>query len=162
MSREQARIGERTVSSPKDHKAKTARTKTWSQKHASAKPAHVVVLEKPFAGIPAGAALFIPAPAVVEKHVRDIPPGHTAELPKLREAMARHAGAMATCPVTSSIHLRIVAETALEALAAGASLADVAPFWRVVDPKGPLAAKLSCGPDFIVVQREIEAVRKPA
>lgn len=129
---------------------------TWRQRYEAAKPAHVTSLGKAFAGIPAGATLLIPEPRLVERHVRRVRTGRTLEVATLRERMAREAGAQAACPVTTAIHLRIVAELALEALAGGEASTGVTPFWRVVAPDSPLASKLSCGPGFIRRQREAE------
>ena len=130
--------------------------KSWKQKHASAKPAHVVTLEKSFAGVPAGARLLIPDPALVERHVRGVPPGERMDIAEIRARMAAERGADATCPVTTSIHLRIVAELAVEAAEAGMPDEELAPFWRVVPPEAALAKKLSCGSEFIRRRRAAE------
>ena len=131
--------------------------KSWQQKYASAKPAHVVTLEKSFAGVPAGARLLIPDPVLVERHVRAAKPGEPVDIAEIRSRMAAERGADACCPVTTSIHLRIVAELAAEAVEAGMPAEAVAPFWRVVGPEGPLAKKLSCGSEFIRRHRAAEA-----
>lgn len=78
-------------------------------------------------------------------------------MPALRLALAKDRGAEATCPLTTSIFLRIAAEAAWDEMEAGAALANITPFWRVVDPKSDLAKKLRCGPDWIAHQREMEA-----
>lgn len=135
-----------------------ARRKTWSEKFHGAPAAHVTVLDKPFAGVPAGRRLFIATPALVEQQVLAVPRGRTLDVKVLRERLAREARADAACPLTTSIFLRIVAERALEAIAAGTKPADVAPFWRAIDPDSSLAAKLTCGADFIRQQRALEAV----
>ena len=134
--------------------------KSWQQKYVSAKPAHVVTLEKSFAGVPAGARLLIPDPSLVERHVRAAKPGEPLDVAELRARMAAEREADACCPVTTSIHLRIVAEIATEKLEAGMPADEVAPFWRVAAPEAPLAKKLSCGPDFIRRQRAREAPAK--
>jgi hypothetical protein len=128
--------------------------KTWIQKFRGAKPAHVVELEKPFAGVAAGQRLFIPSPALLAERIAALPPGTTTDPVALRTALAHAHGADATCPVTTAIHLRIVAELALEQLAAGA---HPTPFWRAIPPESPVAKKLSCGPEFIRQKREAEA-----
>lgn len=88
--------------------------------------------------------------------VRNIAPGNTRKPEEVRADLAVRHGADATCPLTTGIFLRIIAEVALEDLAAGATLESVTPFWRVVDPKSPLAKKLSCGPEFIQIRRTEE------
>jgi hypothetical protein len=53
--------------------------------------------------------------------------------------------------------LRISAEAALEELAEGKSLNEVAPFWRVIAPDSKLAKKLTVGPEWLAAQRAAEA-----
>ena len=119
---------------------------TWSEKARRAKPAHVVILEQPFAGIAAGTALLIPSPPMIAAYINALPPGTRSNLATMRADLARQQGAATTCPVTTAIHTRIVAEIALEQLAAGAAPATVMPFWRVLQPTDTLVAKLSLGP----------------
>jgi len=59
-----------------------------------------------------------------------------------RHKVADDHGCVGTCHLTTSIFIRIAAEAAREQLAAGASPADVTPFWRVVAPASPLAKKM--------------------
>lgn len=126
--------------------------KSWDQKYQGARPAHVAVLDKPFAGLRAGQRLFIATPALLEARIRAIPAGTTLDITALRADLARDHGADATCPTSTAIFLRIVAERALERMAE-----DPAPFWRLIAPETPLARKLSCGPDLIRHHREMEA-----
>lgn len=128
-----------------------ATRKTWGQKAAGAKPPHISILEKPFAGLPVGTRLLISSPQAIAAYIRAIPPGETRSVIEMRHALATEAGADATCPTSTSIFLRIAAEAALEA--PGPALL---PFWRVIDPSSPLAAKLSCGPDFVRDRRAEE------
>jgi hypothetical protein len=126
--------------------------KSWDQKFHGAKPPHVAVLDKPFAGLRPGQRLFIASPALLDQRIRAIPPGQATDLTALRAGLATEQGADATCPTSTAIFLRIVAERALE------RPDDPAPFWRVVGPETPLARKLSCGPDFIRHRRALEGV----
>lgn len=93
--------------------------------------------------------MLISSPAEIASWLARIPRGETRTMDRLRNEMARKAGAQAMCPVTAAIYLRVVAEVALRDLAEGRSLDDVAPFWRVVRPGDRIAAKLSCGPDGV-------------
>jgi hypothetical protein len=132
------------------------KTKSWAEKMVSGPP-HIDVIDKPFAGIPAGTRLLISSPAAVSAFVtRRLPAGQTMSIPELRAALARDAGAQATCPLTTSIFVRIAAEAAWDELEAGAALAEVTPFWRVVDPDSALAKKLRCGPQWVAQQRAAE------
>ncbi len=116
----------------------------------------VVVLEKPYAGLPTGARLLIPTPGLVQAYVQKIPRGVTVPVPALRDDLAREFDAAGTCPLTVGIFLRIVAEAACELLKDGAQTAEVTPFWRAIDPKSPLAGKVTCGAAFIESQRASE------
>jgi hypothetical protein len=126
--------------------------KSWDEKYRGAKPPHVTVLAKSFAGVGAGERLFIASPPLLDARIRAIAPGRTLDPVALRAELARENGAAATCPTSTAIFLRIVAERALERLAA-----DPTPFWRVIAPESPIARKLSCGPDFIRHRRALEA-----
>lgn len=133
-----------------------SKPKTWKQK-MDAKPPHMVVLDKNFAGVPAGARLLISCPKEVETYLRTrVPVGETREVQQMRRELAVEHGADAACPVSTSIFLRTVAEAAWDQIEAGASTVDVAPFWRVVDPKSPLAKKLRAGATWIEQQRLAE------
>jgi hypothetical protein len=48
------------------------------------------------------------------------------------------------------------AEAAWDEVESGVPTSEVAPFWRVVDPKSPLAKKLRAGGDWIEQQRAAE------
>jgi hypothetical protein len=133
-----------------------SKPKTWKQK-MNAKPPHTVVLDKDFAGVPAGARLLISCPVEVENYLRTkVPPGETREIQQMRRELAAVYGADAACPVSTAIFLRTVAEAAWDEIEAGAPISEVAPFWRVVDPKSPLAKKLRAGSTWIEQQRLAE------
>ncbi|MCC5928875.1 MAG: hypothetical protein JJU28_06490 [Cyclobacteriaceae bacterium] len=67
-------------------------------------------------------------------------------------------GADYTCPVTTGIFLRIVAEAAYEELQNGKNQEEIIPFWRVIDPKSALAKKLSFGQELLLEMREKEGL----
>jgi hypothetical protein len=130
--------------------------KTWEQK-MKATPPHTVVLDKDFAGVPAGARLLISGPLEVEAYVRSqVPVGETRSIQQMRRELAALHGADAACPVSTAIFLRTVSEVAWDALEAGQPATEVAPFWRVVDPASPLARKLRAGAAWIEQQRQAE------
>lgn len=125
--------------------------KTWQQKFEGAPSPEVQVLEKPYAGAPAGARMLISSPAEIEQWISNTKPGAIKSPHELRNSLAATHHADMTCPLTTGIFLRIVAERSLEQ-----SLQI--PFWRVIDPKSPLAKKLSCGPNYIERMRLQEQV----
>lgn len=131
--------------------------KTWQQKML-AKPPHLVTLDKDFAGVPAGARLLISSPQEIDTFLRQhTRPGDCLSIQELRRRLAHAHRADAACPVSTSIFLRTVSEAAWDAIEAGASAPEVAPFWRVVEPGSPLARKLRCGSVWIEHQRAAEA-----
>jgi hypothetical protein len=74
----------------------------------------------------------------------------------MRLELAKLHGADATCPVSTEIFLRTVSEAAWDEIEAGTPVTEVTPFWRVVDPKSPLAKKLRAGSGWIEQQRAAE------
>ncbi|MBQ0935344.1 hypothetical protein [Ideonella paludis] len=130
--------------------------KTWKDK-LKAKPPHTVVLDKDFAGVPAGSRLLISCPVELADYLRSkVPAGETREVQQVRHELAALHGAEATCPVSTAIFLRTVSEAAWDDIQAGVPLQQVTPFWRVVDPGSPLAKKLRAGSEWISHQRAAE------
>jgi hypothetical protein len=121
----------------------------WRKRFDKAKPPKTVVLHTDFAGIKAGTTMFIASPGMIANYIARIPRGETRSIARLRNELARKNQAQATCPVTTAIYLRVVAEVALTDLAAGKPFDTVIPFWRVVEAGSKVAAKLSCGPDYL-------------
>ena len=131
-----------------------SKKKSWIEKRDIGKVPHVTVIDKAFAGIPAGSKLLISSPIEIEEFVRSIPKGKQVETPEMRQILAERHHADATCPVSTGIFLRIVAEAALEEYNSGKPLSKVAPFWRIISPNSALAKKLSIGSE------EFQTIRK--
>ena len=134
---------------------------TWTQKLNSPRPHEVTTIDKPMPGWPASDILYPTyeyAPRIIDGYLRSIPEGHAVTTTRMREDLAKEYGAETTCALTAGIFLRIASEAALEAMAAGAPKASVAPFWRMVERKAPLAKKLSCGPDEVARLRVAEGL----
>lgn len=133
--------------------------KTWLEKFNSDKPHVVKVIDKKFADMPAGTTMFIATPKIIDEYVNHIPKGVSVDIPTLRKDLAAEYDAEKTCPVTTSIFLRIASEVACEKYQNGTNLENITPFWRVVTPKMPLAKKLTCGVKFIEELRTEEGLR---
>lgn len=141
---------------------KPAKGKTWTDKVNDPSKVFVVKkLDKKFADMPAGVKMLIATPKIIDDYIRQIPKGKSSSLATMRKDLALAYGAEYTCPVTTGIFLRIVAEAAHEQLEHGASLARVTPFWRIVNEKSPLNKKLSFGPVFVMRQRTKEGLDIP-
>lgn len=130
--------------------------KTWQEKFDSKRPHQVKVIDKKFADMPAGTNMFIATPKIIDDYVNHIPEGVKVDLLTMRKDLAAEYEAEMTCPVTTSIFLRVASEVAFEKYQNGVALDEITPFWRVINAKMPIAKKLSCGVDFIIEQRRKE------
>lgn len=106
-----------------------------------------------------GQSMLVPTARQVDDFIRSIPKGVEMDIRALRTALALEHGAEVTCPVTIGYHLRTVAEAANEALERGAALADITPFWRVLNGKTPTTRRLSFGEGFVTEQRKREGLQ---
>jgi hypothetical protein len=136
---------------------KTKKNKSWAEKYQTRTQPKIKKIDKAFADIPEGGLMLIATPQIIEDYLKEIPMGKTVKLSTLRQDLALEHQAEYTCPVTTGIFLRIVAEANYEAWQNGKALDEIAPFWRVIDEKMPLAKKLSFGSDFIQQRRIWEA-----
>ena len=132
--------------------------KSWTDKFQQDKKPVVKFIDFPFAGIPANSNMLIATPALIDEYVNKIPPGRTVTIETLRKDLAIEQGADFTCPVTTAIYLRIVAEAAYERYEKSKLKKGTTPYWRIVDPESTLAKKLVCGKMFIVEQRKREKI----
>jgi hypothetical protein len=132
------------------------RRKSWVEKRDLDKEAVVKKLDKDFADMRTGEKMLIATSRIVDAYIRHIPRGHQQELKQMRKGLAVEYGADVTCPVTSGIFLRIVAEAAWEEYHQGKSISQITPFWRMMSTQSPTAKKLSFGLEFLKKQREKE------
>ena len=102
--------------------------------------------------------MLIPTPMLVDGYIRQIPKGKTVDSTTIRKDLAIEHGAEVTCPLTTGIFIRIVAEAAYEEYQKGKALNKIAPFWRVIDEKSPTAKKLTFGTEFLIEQRKKEGI----
>ena len=115
-----------------------------------------VQLEYDFAGIKAGSMMFMGTPLIVDEFIRKIPFGITRTVPAMRNELARRNKCDATCPVSSAIFVRMVAEAALEEIEEGKTVDEVSPFWRILEGGDKISGKLNCDPNWIDQQRAME------
>ena len=120
-----------------------AKAKTWIEKRDCGKAPHVKTIDKAFTGMPAGCKMLISSPQEIEEFIKRIPKGEFVEPAKMRQALAKKHKADATCPVTTGLFLRIVAEAAFEEFSQGKAVNKLTPFWRVIANDSALAKKLS-------------------
>ncbi len=134
----------------------SSKVKSWSEKYQSRTKVEKKILDKPFAGMKPGQLMLIPTPYEIDSWIREIQKGEFRTIDDMRASLAQKHCADVTCPATTSIFLRIVAELAWEKIQAGASSMDVTPFWRVIEPDSKLALRLSCSPEWIAQMRSSE------
>jgi hypothetical protein len=132
--------------------------KTWHEKLHINRELEIEKIDKDFADIPAGCKMLIATPLIVDQYIRHIPKGSSTTLQQMRKDLAAEYHADYTCPITSGIFLRIVAEAAYEEYLQGKALTKITPFWRMIDSKSPAAKKLSFGFDFVKEQRSKEGL----
>jgi hypothetical protein len=132
--------------------------KSWKEKYTTRKDPVVEIVEGRFADIPAGATMLIATPRIVDEYIQHIPRGKCSDVKTMRKDLAAAYHAEYTCPVTSGIFLRIVAEKAWEELQEGIPEEKITPFWRMIAPESPAAKKLTFGTTFIEQKRKEEGI----
>jgi len=130
--------------------------KTWQEKLNDGRQPQIETSDKDFAGIKTGQKMLIPTPKLIDAYIRQIPEGKAVDTLTLRNDLALEHGAEVTCPLTTGIFLRIVAEAAHEEHQQGKPIDKITPFWRVIDEKSPTAKKLTFGTNFLKEQRTKE------
>jgi hypothetical protein len=123
--------------------------KSWQEKLHIDKKAVVKKNDFDFADIPAGSKMLIATPLILDNYIKQIPWGHFTPIKQIRKDLAAQYKAAYTCPVTTGIFLRIVAEAAYEEYEKGKSIKKITPFWRALSAKSPSAKKLSFGIRFL-------------
>src|SRR5829696_6741698 len=105
--------------------------KTWQEKMDDGREPQIEKADKDFAGIKAGQKMLIPTPKLINEYIRQIPKGKKVDSTTLRKDLAIEYGAEVTCPLTTGIFIRIVAEAAYEDYQKGKPVNKITPFWRV-------------------------------
>jgi len=87
--------------------------------------------------------MLVPAPLDVDALIRRVEKGKLITDKQIRERLASNFNADLTCPMTTGIFIRIVAEAAEEGLREGTK--EITPYWRVIKPDGSLNEKFPGG-----------------
>jgi hypothetical protein len=87
--------------------------------------------------------MLIPTPKLVDGLLRQVPKGKLVTVGEIRKRLANDFAADVTCPLTTGIFVRIVAEAAEEDRANGRQ--RITPYWRVVKDNGGLNPKFPGG-----------------
>ncbi len=125
----------------------------WTEKLHMKKDHQVKRITQRFADIPENSNMLIATPAIFDAYIRQIPKGQFRSIKEMRRDVAQCYEAHDTCPVTTGIFVRIVAEAAVEQFLAGVDTEAITPFWRILDAKASIVQKLSFDVSFITEQR---------
>jgi len=134
-----------------------ATKKSWLDKLNENKEPKIKRIDIDFADIPSGSNMLIATPKIIDQYIQEIGVGKRINTKTLRKDLAKAHNADCTCPVTTGIFLRIVAEANYEKLQQGIRFEDITPFWRAIEPNSALAKKLTFGQDFLLEQIEKES-----
>ena len=126
--------------------------KSWLDKLNEHKEPKIKRIDIDFADIPSGSNMFIATPKIIDQYIQEIGFGKRVDAKSLRKDLAIEHNADYTCPVTTGIFLRIVAEANYEKLQQGKSIEEITAFWRVIEPNSALSKKLTFGQDFLLQQ----------
>lgn len=130
---------------------------TWTEKLNCSKTPQIKRLEKSVAGMPAGSLMYMSTPLEIDEYIKKIPYGQGVSVQQMRDDLAKMNKADCTCPLTTGIFLRIVAEAAFEKINRGVS-SNSTPFWRVIDPGASIVKKLSFDRALIEKMRDEESI----
>jgi alkylated DNA nucleotide flippase Atl1 len=90
-----------------------------------------------------GGTMLIATPRHIQKLMEKARKGRLLTIGQIRERLAKDFGTTTTCPLTTGIFARIVAEAANEELESGKL--RVTPFWRLIRDDGTLMEKFPGG-----------------
>ena len=113
--------------------------KTWREKLEKEQEPRVVDVPPKMAKRFGTGKMLIPTPILVDGLIRKVDKGKLVTINQIRERLAKDFKVDSTCPLTTGIFLRIVAETAEEDLSRGVT--EITPYWRVVRDDGSLNEK---------------------
>ena len=119
--------------------------KTWRQKLEEEHPEHGKVVDIPpkMQNRFGTGKMLIPKPMDINALINKISKGKLVTVTQIREKLAKDARANCSCPMTTGIFLRIVAEVAEEDLRG--EKRKVTPYWRVIKADGSLNEKFPDG-----------------
>ncbi len=129
---------------------------TWAERLAASDGVDIRPVPEGRRGMTPGKAMLYPSARMIDDAIREIPEGSTATPKELRSSLAERYDAEYTCPVTTTMMLRIVAEAANESRDLGAPAGELTPVWRVLDRHASAMRKLTFDPEWILAERARE------
>lgn len=132
---------------------------TWTEQRDASTGIDIRPVPEGRRGMTPGKLMLYPSARMIDEAIRAIPEGQSVSPRELRLLLANEHDADYTCPVTTTMMLRVVAEAANEAHEAGISLTEVTPVWRVLDRKASALRKLTFDPGYLHDQRIREGLK---
>lgn len=130
---------------------------TWAERLAASDGVDIRPVPEGRRGMTPGKSMLYPSARMVDEAIRAIPEGQSITPKELRILLADRVDADYTCPVTTTMMLRIVAEAANESRQAGMAREEIAPVWRVLDARASALRKLTFDPAWIMAERAQES-----
>lgn len=130
---------------------------SWREKFQRPAEPRVVEIPPKWAKTLGKGKMLIATPRLIAALVRNVPRGKLTTTTAIMARLARDHQCAATCPLTTGIFLRIVAEVAEEDAQAGKT--DVIPYWRVLKADGSLNEKYPGGLQRQALRLEAEGHR---
>jgi hypothetical protein len=90
--------------------------------------------------------MLIPRPLDIDALIRKVEKGKLITQSQIRERLAKDFNVDVTCPMTTGIFIRIIAEAAEEDLREGKK--QITPYWRVIKDDGSLNEKFPGGAEM--------------
>ena len=133
-------------------------TTTWAERLEASNEIDIRPVAEGRRGMTPGKLMLYPSARMVNDAIRAIPEGESVTPKELRARLAEQYDVTYTCPVTTTMMLRVVAEAANEARACGAPPAELAPVWRVLDRSASALRQVTFDPDWVADAREREGL----
>lgn len=128
--------------------------KSWEDKFFTKQNYEIKTIQKSFWGHVAGSKMLILTPLIIQEYINHIESGNFSNIEIMRNDLAIEYGADFTCPMTTGIFLKIVAEYNYEKL--NNKGIEICPFWRIIAPDSKLSNRLSFDKKFIIRKRDSE------
>lgn len=135
-------------------------TLTWAERIAASDGIDIRPVPEGRRSMTPGASMLYPSARMIDEAIRAIPEGQGVSPRELRLQLAGAHGVEYTCPVTTTMMLRVVAEAANEAHQAGTPLRRVTPIWRVLDGQASALRQLTFDPGWVLDERAREGLRR--
>lgn len=130
---------------------------TWAERLAASDGVDIRPVPEGRRGMIPGKAMLYPSARMINDAIHELPDGTTITPKELRAKLAERYDVEYTCPVTTTIALRIIAEAANEARHGGVAISEITPVWRVLDRRASALKKLTFDPAWILEKRTRES-----